>query len=73
MGQWKAWSVNIYIASNGFMVIRIYQLQKQNKIMSIMYCHNCDKYIDTDWDAEHFTEDGNCIKFMEYQITQEEQ
>jgi hypothetical protein len=22
--------------------------------MSIQYCHNCDKHIDTDYDAEHF-------------------
>lgn len=24
--------------------------------MSIIYCENCDKYIDTDFDAEHFEE-----------------
>lgn len=22
--------------------------------MSMQYCHNCDKHIDTDYDAEHF-------------------
>jgi hypothetical protein len=22
--------------------------------MSIQYCHKCDQYIDTDFDAEHF-------------------
>lgn len=25
--------------------------------MSIMYCHTCDKYIDTDEDVDHFMED----------------
>lgn len=26
--------------------------------MSIQYCFNCDRYIDTDFDAEHFDECG---------------
>ena len=26
--------------------------------MSIQYCFNCDNYIDTDFDAEHFDECG---------------
>jgi len=26
--------------------------------MSIQYCFNCDTYIDTDFDAEHFDECG---------------
>lgn len=28
--------------------------------MSVMYCEHCDQYIDTDYNAEHFDEDGNC-------------
>lgn len=24
--------------------------------MSVVYCHDCDKYIDTDFNAEHFEE-----------------
>lgn len=27
--------------------------------MSIQYCFNCDRYIDTDFDAEHFDECGS--------------
>ena len=30
--------------------------------MSMMYCHFCDLYIDTDWIDDHFDEDGNCEK-----------
>ena len=26
--------------------------------MSIQYCFNCDRYIDTDYDVEHFDECG---------------
>ena len=29
--------------------------------MSVMYCTVCDQYVDTDWNVEHFNEDGNCI------------
>lgn len=25
-----------------------------------MYCHRCDRFIDTDWDVEHFGDDGVC-------------
>ena len=29
--------------------------------MSILYCEYCHEYIDTDYNAEHFTdEDGEC-------------
>lgn len=28
--------------------------------MSMMYCNYCDLLVDTDWDCEHFDEDGNC-------------
>ena len=30
--------------------------------MSIAYCEYCHAYIDTDYNAEHFNEDGKCIK-----------
>jgi len=33
--------------------------------MSILYCNNCDKYIDTDFDAEHFDENEECYE-LEY-------
>ncbi len=39
--------------------------------MSVMYCHYCHLYIDTDYDVEHFTVDeetqcfGKCIKQIE--------
>lgn len=29
--------------------------------MSVMYCHDCDKHVDTDFNVEHFTADGGCI------------
>lgn len=29
--------------------------------MSVMYCEFCDVYIDTDYDVEHFNENGKCI------------
>jgi len=35
--------------------------------MSIEYCHYCDKYIDTDFDVEHFDTVDN-----EYQCVYEE-
>lgn len=28
--------------------------------MSVQYCHECHKYIDTDYDVEHFDENGEC-------------
>lgn len=28
--------------------------------MSVVYCHYCDKQIDTDFHAEHFDDDLNC-------------
>lgn len=28
--------------------------------MSVEYCHNCGKYIDTDFNAEHFEECQEC-------------
>ena len=28
------------------------------KYMSIIYCENCDSYVDTDFNAEHFDEYG---------------
>ena len=30
------------------------KLKKRWIKMSIVYCHYCDKHIDTDFDAEHF-------------------
>ncbi len=39
--------------------------------MSMMYCHYCNKLIDTDWDAEHFMDEemewdeNNCIEKQE--------
>ncbi len=30
--------------------------------MSVMYCEYCHKYIDTDYDAEHFDSDGECLE-----------
>ena len=41
--------------------------------MSMQYCEHHDKFIDTDWDCEHFTEDGHCVEFIGYQLTNEEQ
>ena len=36
--------------------------------MSVVYCHDCDKHIDTDFDAEHFDkpeegEQSECAKY----------
>ncbi len=31
--------------------------------MSVIYCENCDKHIDTDFNAEHFEECGFKITF----------
>ena len=28
--------------------------------MSIQYCDHCDLMVDTDYNVEHFDEDGNC-------------
>ena len=34
--------------------------------MSVMYCHTCGQFIDTDYDAEHFGEDGeSCATYPE--------
>jgi len=33
--------------------------------MSIVYCFNCDKPIDTDYFPEHFDDDENCVKERE--------
>jgi hypothetical protein len=33
--------------------------------MSVMYCDYCGKYIDTDFDLEHFDEDMECLKEQE--------
>ena len=31
--------------------------------MSMVYCKECNRYIDTDWDLEHFSEDlEQCIE-----------
>ena len=30
--------------------------------MSITYCHHCDQYIDTDFNAEHFCDCGACME-----------
>lgn len=30
--------------------------------MSIAYCEYCHAYIDTDYNAEHFDENGICIE-----------
>lgn len=32
--------------------------------MSILFCKKCDKNVDTDHDAEHFTENEECIKWL---------
>lgn len=29
--------------------------------MSIQYCEECDIHVDTDYDVEHFDDDGKCI------------
>lgn len=36
--------------------------------MSIMYCDFCDLYIDTDFNLEHFNEDGECENEKEQEI-----
>lgn len=33
--------------------------------MSVQYCHECDKHIDTDYDAEHFDAHKITIKQIE--------
>lgn len=30
--------------------------------MSIIYCHDCNQHIDTDFNIEHFNEFGECIE-----------
>ena len=36
--------------------------------MSMIYCAYCHKYVDTDWQDQHFDEDGeNCMKQLEDQ------
>ena len=39
--------------------------------MSMQYCFQCDKFIDTDWFPEHFTEDGHCVEYIDNQLNQE--
>ena len=41
--------------------------------MSVVYCHHCDRHIDTDHDEEHFDEGENCVEFIAYQLLNEEQ
>ena len=37
--------------------------------MSVMYCDNCDKYIDLDYNCEHFTSDGEkCMLQLEDEL-----
>ena len=36
------------------------RLNKKESDMSIVYCEYCDEYIDTDFDSEHFDDDGKC-------------
>lgn len=33
--------------------------------MSILFCKRCDKNVDTDHDSEHFTENEECIKWLD--------
>ena len=40
--------------------------------MSIVYCHNCNKDIDTDFNVEHFNEDEECIKSQEIMVNKAE-
>ena len=40
--------------------------------MSIVYCHNCNKNVDTDFNVEHFTEDEECIKSQEIMVNKAE-
>jgi len=30
--------------------------------MSVVYCHNCDQHIDTDFNVEHFDENEECVQ-----------
>lgn len=30
--------------------------------MSVMYCHDCDVHIDTDFNVEHFNSEGLCAR-----------
>ena len=36
--------------------------------MSIQHCRQCDQYIDTDYDAEHFYEEAIQLYCEEYKI-----
>ena len=38
--------------------------------MSIEHCEYCHAYIDTDFNAEHFDENGICIKQQEDEDTE---
>lgn len=39
--------------------------------MSVMYCDRCDKQIDTDYNAEHFTDNGDCYEGRIEQLNDE--
>ena len=30
--------------------------------MGITYCDHCNRQIDDDWEAEHFTSSGDCVE-----------
>lgn len=36
--------------------------------MSIQYCDYCDKHIDTDFEVEHFNEDGVCLEQEDQEV-----
>ncbi len=38
--------------------------------MSLIRCNECNQIVDTDFDAEHFDEDDNCVECVE-EINQE--
>jgi hypothetical protein len=40
--------------------------------MSIVYCEKCQKYIDTDYNAEHFEEDVDGCEDIYYLTNQNE-
>ena len=40
--------------------------------MSMIFCHNCNKNVDTDFNVEHFTEDEECIKSQEIMVNKAE-
>lgn len=39
--------------------------------MSVEYCKNCDKHIDTDWDAEHICFEFEELKQENYKLREE--